>query len=82
MGVDPNNVRALGRFQVHNVDGGHAGSGDETYVKLETNLEGEPIRFSLHEDLGNIVSSASLTMLNARIDELGEIQEGVLGLLY
>lgn len=79
MGVDPNNVRALGHFQVHDVDGGHAGSGDENYVKLETNLEGEPIRFSLHEDLSNIVSSASLTMLNARIDELGEIQEGVLG---
>lgn len=79
MGTDPNNIPPLSEFYVHTVEGGHVGTGDETYVKLETNLAGEPIRFSLHEDLSNIVSSASLTMLNAKIDELGEIQQGVLG---
>ncbi len=79
MTTDPNNLPPLSKFKVHDVSGGHWGTGDDSYVRLETNLAGEPIRFTFNEDLGNIVSSASLTMLNARITEFGEIQQGVLG---
>jgi hypothetical protein len=71
------NPVALGRFKPGYVDGG-AGDG-ELDVTLATNLAGEPIRFTMNESLDNIVSSATLTMLNAIIGDEGEQQVGVMG---
>ncbi len=71
------NLPALGRFKPGYVDGG-AGQG-EIDVTLATNLAGEPIRFTFNESLDNIVSSGTLTMLNAIIGDEGEQQVGVMG---
>lgn len=71
------NLPALGRFKPGYVSGG-AGQ-DELKVTLETNLAGEPIRFTFNESLDNIVSSGTLTMLNAIIGDDGEQQDGVMG---
>lgn len=70
------NLPALGRFRVTDV-GSYTDA--ETNVALATNLSGEPIRFTLNESMSSIVSSASLVILNAEIDELGEMSMGVLG---
>jgi len=72
-----NNLPALGRFKP-----GSVGSGEDTGaldVTLSTNLAGEPIRFTLNESLDNIVSTGTLTMLNATIGDEGEQQVGVMG---
>ena len=71
------NLPALSRFKPGHVSGG-AGQG-ELDVTLETNLAGEPIRFTLNESFDNIVSSGTLTMLNAIIGDEGEQQVGVMG---
>ena len=70
--ISASNLPALGRFKPCHVSFGDGQ--DEISVKLKTNLAGEPIRFSFNEDLSNIVSSGTLTLLNAQIDEITEIQ--------
>jgi hypothetical protein len=67
---------ALSRFKCHAVPGDGSGA---RLVTILTNLAGRAIRFTLNETIDNIVSGGTLTMLNAIIDELGEIQKGVLG---
>ena len=69
------NLPALGRFKPGDV----VGASDELDVTLATNLAGEPIRFTFNETLDNIVSSGTLTMLNAIIGDDGEQQVGVMG---
>ena len=71
------NLQALGRFKPASIAGAD-GSGDLD-VTLETNLAGEAIRFSMNEALDNIVSSATLTMLNAIIGDDDVIQVGLMG---
>lgn len=71
------NPKALAKFTPGTVVGG-AGSG-EARVSIKTNLAGEAIRFSFSETLGNIVSSGSLTLLNAKLDELDDVQVGAIG---
>lgn len=67
--------RALARFQPGYVSGG-AGEGQRT-VKLITNLAGEPVRFTINEDLSSIVTTGSLLILNANFSEVGETIPGV-----
>lgn len=72
---------ALGRFDPHAL---YLPDGTTTLeqgkqVTLITNLAGTPIRFTLNESIDNIVSTGTLTLLNADISELGEIQSGVAG---
>lgn len=71
------NLPALGRFSPGGVS--WADNSGELDVKLETNLAGEPIRFTMNESLDNIVSSATLTLLNATIGDEGEQILGVTG---
>lgn len=70
------NLEALGRFKPGYVSWaeGETGSLD---VLLSTNLAGEPIRFTMNESLDNIVSSATLTMLNAIIENDSQ-EDGVM----
>jgi len=65
------NPQALATFQPY-----APGTGPDTTVKpvkLITNLAGDPIRFTLNEDLSSIVSTATLTVLNATVSELGPL---------
>lgn len=71
------NPKALAKFVVGPVGG--AAGGEEAKIILKTNLAGDPIRFSFSESLANIVSTGSITLLNAKITELGEIESGVIG---
>jgi len=65
---------ALGRF----APGSVFTRGDtQQEITIITNLAGEPIRFSLHEDIANVLSSASLVLLNAEFDEFNETDPGV-----
>jgi hypothetical protein len=72
------NLPALGRFKPGYVAGAEGSTG-ELDVTLTTNLAGEPIRFTMNESLDNIVSSATLTMLNATIGDGGIQYDGVMG---
>lgn len=74
------NAPALGRFRPGFVRGA-ADDSDGYKIRLETNLEGEPIRFTMHESLDNIVSSAILTMLNAIIENDSQ-KDGVMSEEY
>lgn len=70
------NLEALGRFK----PGAVSWAGEDSAglnVTLTTNLAGEPIRFSMNESLDNIVSSATLTMLNAVIENDSQ-EDGVM----
>ena len=70
------NPNALATFQPFPV-----GEGPVSVIKpvfLRTNLSGDPIRFSLNEDLGNIVNSATLTILNASVEGT-DMDLGVIG---
>lgn len=71
------NLEALGRFKPGHVYWAEGETG-ELDVTLSTNLAGEPIRFTMNESLDNIVSSATLTMLNATIGDGGIQQNGVM----
>lgn len=73
-----NNLPALGRFKPGYIAGAEGETG-ELDVTLSTNLAGEPIRFTMNESLDNIVSSATLTMLNATIGDGGIQYDGVMG---
>jgi hypothetical protein len=73
--IEENNLPALGRFAPGSISG--IGT-TQLKVTLKTNLAGEPIRFTMHESLSSIVSSATLVMLNADISELGETTKGPL----
>jgi hypothetical protein len=73
-----NNLEALGRFKPGAISGAEGETG-ELDVTLATNLAGEPIRFTLNESLDNIVSSGTLTMLNATIGDDGIQYDGVMG---
>lgn len=70
------NPVALSRFTPGYVAGA---STTEAKTTIKTNLAGEPIRFSFNETLTNIVSSGTLTLLNAKYNELDDLQVGVLG---
>lgn len=71
------NLPALGRFKPGHVPWAEGETG-ELDVTLSTNLAGEPIRFTMNESLDNIVSSATLTMLNATIGDGGLQYNGVM----
>ncbi len=71
------NLPALGRFKPGYISGAEGETG-ELDVTLSTNLAGEPIRFTLNESLDNIVSTATLTMLNAIIGDGGVQYDGVM----
>jgi len=69
------NLGALGRFKPGTISGT---GGDESTVSLTANIAGTPIRFTLNESLDNLVSSATLTMLNAILGDEGQVT-GVMG---
>lgn len=71
------NLPALGRFRPGYISGAEGETG-ELDVTLSTNLAGTPIRFTLNESLDNIVSSGTLTMLNATIGDEGIQHDGVM----
>jgi hypothetical protein len=71
------NLEAIGRFKPGYVSWAEGETG-ELDVTLATNLAGEPIRFTMNESLDNIVSSATLTMLNATVGDGGIQYDGVM----
>lgn len=71
------NLEALGRFKPGHISWAEGETG-ELDVTLATNIAGEPIRFTMNESLDNIVSNATLTMLNATIGDDGLQYDGVM----
>jgi hypothetical protein len=69
------NLEPLGRFQVKSIPTGT----EEDDIRIEVNLPGTPLRFTINEALENPVTTATLVMLNANIDIEGIQQNGVMG---
>jgi hypothetical protein len=73
-----NNPNSLARFKPEPIDIGDV-PGGSTMVTIKTNLAGEPVRFTLNEQMDSIVMTANLVMINAVIGDNNQIQQGVMG---